>query len=115
MRNTATVAVLFCDVVGSTERLTRLGDEAGDEFRRRVFAELRRCVVESRGAEVKNLGGERVGDVVGDATHARVKLGWSPRIGFPELVAEMVREDLRSAERDELVKRNGYEVFDYDE
>ena len=56
MRNTATVAVLFCDVVGSTERLTRLGDEAGDEFRRRVFAELRRCVVESRGAEVKNLG-----------------------------------------------------------
>ncbi len=56
MRNTATVAVLFCDVVGSTERLTRLGDEAGDEFRRRVFAELRRCVVESRGTEVKNLG-----------------------------------------------------------
>ena len=56
MRNTATVAVLFCDVVGSTERLTRLGDEAGDEFRRRLFAELRRCVTESRGIEVKNLG-----------------------------------------------------------
>ena len=46
--------VLFCDVVGSTERLTRLGDEAGDEFRRRVFAELRRCVTESKGTEVKN-------------------------------------------------------------
>jgi GDPmannose 4,6-dehydratase len=53
--------------------------------------------------------------LLGDATHARVRLGWEPRIAFGELVAEMVREDLRSAERDELVKRNGYEVFDYDE
>lgn len=56
MGTTATVAVLFCDVVGSTERLTRLGDEAGDDFRRRFFAELRRCVTDTGGIEVKNLG-----------------------------------------------------------
>jgi len=42
--------------------------------------------------------------LLGDATKAREKLGWTPKINFKELVAEMVREDLKSAERDELVK-----------
>lgn len=51
--------------------------------------------------------------LLGDASKARKKLGWSPRISFEELVAEMVREDLKSAERDELVKKHGYEVFDH--
>ena len=39
-RRTATVTVLFCDLVGSTERQTRIGDEAADEFRREFFAVL---------------------------------------------------------------------------
>ncbi|UDY34429.1 adenylate/guanylate cyclase domain-containing protein [Dermatobacter hominis] len=56
MRTTATVAVLFCDVVGSTERLTRLGDEAGDQFRRELFGALRHAVRENDGTEVKHLG-----------------------------------------------------------
>ncbi|MGD9726977.1 MAG: GDP-mannose 4,6-dehydratase, partial [Nitrospiraceae bacterium] len=47
--------------------------------------------------------------LLGDATKARTKLGWTPRTTFAELVAEMAREDLRSAERDELVKRHGYQ------
>ncbi len=46
--------------------------------------------------------------LLGDASKAREKLGWRPKITFRELVAEMVREDLRSAERDELVKKHGY-------
>ena len=50
--------------------------------------------------------------LLGDASKAREKLGWVPRITFDELVAEMVREDLKSAERDELVKRHGYTAFD---
>lgn len=49
-----------------------------------------------------------VESLLGDPTKARKKLGWTPRITFDELVAEMVREDLKSAERDELVKRHGY-------
>jgi len=43
--------------------------------------------------------------LLGDPTKAREKLGWTPKITFKELVAEMVREDLKSAERDELVKK----------
>ncbi|WP_228273665.1 GDP-mannose 4,6-dehydratase [Rhodocyclus tenuis] len=53
--------------------------------------------------------------LLGDPTKAKEKLGWTPRTSFDELVAEMVREDLKSAERDELVKKNGYAAFDYHE
>ena len=53
--------------------------------------------------------------LLGDASKARKKLGWTPKISFEELVTEMVREDLKSAERDELIKREGYKVMDYHE
>ncbi len=49
-----------------------------------------------------------VQSLVGDASKARSRLGWKPKIGFEELVAEMVREDLKIAERDHLVRRHGY-------
>jgi GDPmannose 4,6-dehydratase len=49
--------------------------------------------------------------LLGDATKAREKLGWTPKITFAELVAEMVREDLKAAERDELVKQHGFKAF----
>jgi GDPmannose 4,6-dehydratase len=56
-----------------------------------------------------------VDTLLGDPTKAQTKLGWRPRTSFAELVAEMVREDLKSAERDELVKKHGYPAYDYNE
>jgi GDPmannose 4,6-dehydratase len=56
-----------------------------------------------------------VESLLGDATKAHQKLGWKPKIAFTELVKEMVQEDLKSAQRDELVKENGFSVFDYHE
>lgn len=53
--------------------------------------------------------------LLGDASKAKQKLGWTPRVSFQELVAEMMREDLKAAERDELVKRHGFKVMDYHE
>lgn len=53
--------------------------------------------------------------LLGDPAKAKKKLGWTPKITFEELVAEMVREDLKSAERDELIKRHGYKSMDYHE
>ncbi len=50
--------------------------------------------------------------LLGDATKAREKLGWTPKITFSELVAEMVREDLKAAERDELIKKHGFKAMD---
>jgi GDPmannose 4,6-dehydratase len=56
-----------------------------------------------------------VESLLGDASKAHRKLGWKPTITFNELVKEMVLEDLKSAQRDELVKQNGFTVFDYHE
>jgi GDPmannose 4,6-dehydratase len=53
--------------------------------------------------------------LLGDASKAKEKLGWVPKISFAELVAEMVREDLKSAERDELIEKHGYKAMDYHE
>ena len=53
--------------------------------------------------------------LLGDSSKAKAKLGWTPKTTFHELVAEMVREDLKAAERDELVKRHGYRAFEYHE
>jgi GDPmannose 4,6-dehydratase len=53
--------------------------------------------------------------LLGDPSKAKEKLGWTPTTTFHELVSEMVREDLKSAERDELVKDHGYSAYDYHE
>ena len=56
-----------------------------------------------RPAEVETL--------LGDASKAKQKLGWEPQTPFADLVSEMVREDLRSAQREELMQQHGYKYF----
>lgn len=53
--------------------------------------------------------------LLGDPSKAKEKLGWAPTTTFAELVAEMVQEDFKSAQRDELVKRHGFAAFDHHE
>ena len=53
--------------------------------------------------------------LLGDPSKASEKLGWRPRTTFKELVAEMVREDLKQAERDELCRHEGFRVYNYSE
>ncbi len=50
------MAVLFTDVVGSTELSQRLSAEAADEVRLRHFSILRQAITGAGGTEVKNLG-----------------------------------------------------------
>jgi GDPmannose 4,6-dehydratase len=56
-----------------------------------------------RPAEVETL--------LGDASKACRELGWKPRTSFDELVREMVEADLRSAERDALVRKHGFDAY----
>jgi GDPmannose 4,6-dehydratase len=71
-----------------------------------------RCIVAVdpryfRPAEVETL--------LGDASKAKSKLGWEPKISFDALVREMVRADLSAAQRDNLVSRHGYQTNDFHE
>ncbi len=60
-----------------------------------------------RPAEVETL--------LGDATRARVDLGWQPKTSFHALVEEMVVEDLKSAEKDALMMHHGYSAYNVQE
>jgi len=55
-----------------------------------------------RPAEVETL--------LGDPTKARLKLGWEPEITAREMCAEMVAEDLRTAQRHAFLKSHGYHL-----
>ena len=46
--------------------------------------------------------------LLGDASKAKEKLGWKPKISFKDLVSEMVREDLKLAKSDQLMMKSGY-------
>jgi len=52
-----------------------------------------------------------VKDLLGDATKAREKLGWTPKISLEEMINEMTRYDRQLAAKEALLKNKGYEVF----
>jgi GDPmannose 4,6-dehydratase len=54
-----------------------------------------------------------VESLLGDASKAKERLGWEPRISFNEMVSQMVREDLEEASRDQLCKESGFRVLDF--
>ena len=56
-----------------------------------------------RPAEVETL--------LGDASKAKAKLGWTADVTFPELVKEMIDSDLEDAKRDALVAKEGFKVY----
>src|SRR6267378_5620399 len=73
------------------------------------------CGVDQKGRRIvavdpRHLRPTEVSSLLGDARKAREKLGWKPKIRFSELVSEMVREDLKEAQRDQLVERHGFET-----
>jgi GDPmannose 4,6-dehydratase len=49
--------------------------------------------------------------LLGDPSKARRELGWTPRTSFDELVREMVASDLKSAQRDALVRKHGFDAY----
>jgi GDPmannose 4,6-dehydratase len=53
--------------------------------------------------------------LLGDASKAREKLGWTAEVEFPALVAEMVASDLEIAKRDSLVAKEGFRVYHHHE
>jgi len=48
--------------------------------------------------------------LLGDPSKAKKNLGWVPEITVQDMCAEMVREDLKAAQRHALLKQHGHDV-----
>jgi GDPmannose 4,6-dehydratase len=53
--------------------------------------------------------------LLGDASKARKRLGWKPKVSFKKLVSEMVLSDLEEARRDRLCFDEGFAVMKFHE
>lgn len=67
-----------------------------------------RCIV---AVDPKYFRPAEVETLLGDASKAKSKLGWSSSTPFKELVREMMHADMQEAERDQLIKNNGFKYF----
>ena len=84
----------------------------GEGVDEKGFDDTGKCIV---AVDTKYFRPTEVDALLGDPTKAKEKLGWTAKVKFNDLVKEMVAEDLKAAERDELVKRHGYTAYDYHE
>jgi GDPmannose 4,6-dehydratase len=53
--------------------------------------------------------------LLGDPSYAHQRLGWKASVSFDELVKEMIEADLVLAKRDQLVKKHGFDAYEYQE
>lgn len=49
--------------------------------------------------------------LLGDSTKARTELGWKPKYDLQALIKEMVSEDLAEAEKENVLRKEGYEIL----
>lgn len=84
----------------------------GEGVDEKGYDENGQCIVE---VDPRYFRPTEVETLLGDPAKAKAKLGWTPKVAFRELVAEMVREDLKATKRDDLVKQHGFTTYDYHE
>jgi GDPmannose 4,6-dehydratase len=84
----------------------------GDGADEKGYAEDGRCIV---AVDERYFRPTEVETLLGDPSKAKQKLGWTPKTSFKELVIEMVREDMRAAQRDELIKKSGLKTIAHHE
>ncbi|MCK5825315.1 MAG: GDP-mannose 4,6-dehydratase, partial [Ichthyobacteriaceae bacterium] len=51
--------------------------------------------------------------LIGDATKAHNKLGWTPEYDLAYLVKDMMQNDIKLMKKDQYLKEGGYETLNY--
>ena len=52
-----------------------------------------------------------VSSLLGDATKAKEKLGWEPKITLEELIADMIKVDMEEASKESILRNKGFKIF----
>ncbi len=52
-----------------------------------------------------------VEQLLGDASKARKKLGWQPKISLSQLISEMIEQDSTEAKKEYLLKNQGFSIY----
>ncbi len=51
--------------------------------------------------------------LIGDATKARERLGWTPGYTLPDLISDMMENDIREMKKESYLKQGGYKILNY--
>ena len=51
--------------------------------------------------------------LIGDATKANTKLGWTPQYDLQDLVKDMMESDVKLMQKDQHLKDGGYQIMNY--
>lgn len=51
--------------------------------------------------------------LIGDATKANTKLGWTPEYDLKDLVKDMMQSDVKLMQKDQHLKKGGYQILNY--
>ncbi len=51
--------------------------------------------------------------LIGDATKARTRLGWTPEYDLQALVTDMMKSDIKLMQKDSFLKEGGYSILNY--
>ena len=51
--------------------------------------------------------------LIGDATKANTKLGWTPEYDLKDLVKDMMQSDVKLMQKDQHLKEGGYQIMNY--
>jgi GDPmannose 4,6-dehydratase len=81
----------------------------GEGVAEKGYDEKGKCIV---AVDPRYFRPSEVESLLGDPSKARTILGWVPTISFAQLVEEMAREDLSSANKERLMNDHGYKTFE---
>jgi GDPmannose 4,6-dehydratase len=101
----------FVEVAGSKMGM-RIAWEGSAAAERGIDAVTGKTVVK---IDERYLRPTEVETLLGDPGKARAKLGWHAETSFDELVREMAEADLRTADRDALVAKEGFRIYNHHE
>ncbi len=118
---TSTMAVVFCDVVSSTELRDRLGDTQADAWFRDLLRNIGEAVLEANGSVVKSLGDGVMAvfnsagaalDAAVAMQHAAVKHGWTHKSVPAQVRVGISIGDVSSIHDDGAADWNGMPVVE---